>query len=209
MSQLLLSYNYTSWPPPFFARLQPRRMPNMESTNPNKSDRFGLTPQQDRLLALTTLISTISLAAMDGRAGGQMLGHSKSALGDALPLRVDVPLSKSPILTESLTHSYVRGATAYAFFYLAYKDFRTSQLRQEKSEDGDASSWRWKIWASCGAAGVLVQSLGLMPGGVWKELHKPDGNVKVQAQRLGILNMAKGGILMATVPFCLTAWRSL
>ncbi|KAK6007914.1 hypothetical protein QM012_004728 [Aureobasidium pullulans] len=49
----------------------------MDSTNPNKSDEFGLTPQQDNLLALTTLASTISLAALDFNAGGRMLGlHS-------------------------------------------------------------------------------------------------------------------------------------
>ncbi|KAG9515287.1 hypothetical protein KCV07_g7516, partial [Aureobasidium melanogenum] len=181
----------------------------MESTGPNNSAEFGLEPQQDRILALTALVSTISLATMDFRAGGQMLGQGKSALANALPPRVDVSLPKTSVLTESISRSYIRGATSCAFFYLAYKDYQTTQLRQQRSEDEDASAWRWKAWASCGAAGVLVQSLGPMPGGAWEGLHKPDSSVKGQAQRLGMLTMVKGGVLMATVPFCLSAWRSL
>lgn len=181
----------------------------MESTEPNKRAESGLTSQQDQLLALTTLISTISLATLDIKAGGQMLGASNSALANALPPRVDVSLPKTPALVESISRSYLRGATACAFFYLAYKDYRATQLRQQSSEDEDASSWRWKAWAACGAAGVLAQSLGPLPGGAWERLHKPDGSVKGQARRLGMLTMVKGGILMATVPFCLSAWRSL
>lgn len=184
-------------------------MSNLKSTKPNENDGFGLTTQQDRILALTTLISTISIATLDFKAGGQMLGGSKSAFADALPSHVDVSLPKTSVLVESISRSYIRGATACAFFYLAYKDFRTTQLRQERSDDEDASPWRWKAWASCGAAGVLAQSLVPLPGGAWEKLHKPDSSVKGQAQRLGILTMAKGGILMATVPFCLSAWRSL
>lgn len=182
----------------------------MDSTNPNKSDEFGLTPQQDRLLALTTLVSTISIATLDITAGGQMLGGSKSALANAIPPRIDVSLPKTPVLVESVSRSYLRGATACAFFYLAYKDFRTTRLLQQTSQDQDVASWRGKVWASCGAAGVLVQSLGPLPGGVWERLHKPDSSrVKSQAQRLGMLTMAKGGVLMATVPFCFGAWNSL
>ncbi|KAG9833014.1 hypothetical protein KCU98_g12562, partial [Aureobasidium melanogenum] len=181
----------------------------METTEPNKSDESGLTPQQDKILALTTLISTISLATLDFKAGGQMLGEGKSALANALPPRVDVSLPKTSVLTESILRSYLRGATSCAFFYLAYKDYQTTQLRQQRSEDEDASAWRWKAWAACGAAGVLVQSLGPLPGGAWEKLNKPDGSVKGQAQRLGMLTMAKGGILMATVPFFLSAWRYL
>ncbi|KAG9533563.1 hypothetical protein KCU93_g50, partial [Aureobasidium melanogenum] len=78
----------------------------MESTGPNKSAEFGLTPSQDRVLALTTLVSTISLATMDFKAGGQMLGEGKSALANALPPRVDVSLPKTPVLTESISRSY-------------------------------------------------------------------------------------------------------
>ncbi|KAH0012381.1 hypothetical protein KCU78_g9704, partial [Aureobasidium melanogenum] len=165
----------------------------METTEPNKSDESGLTPQQDKILALTTLISTISLATLDFKAGGQMLGEGKSALANALPPRVDVSLPKTSVLTESILRSYLRGATSCAFFYLAYKDYQTTQLRQQRSEDEDASAWRWKAWAACGAAGVLVQSLGPLPGGAWEKLNKPDGSVKGQAQRLGMLTMAKGG----------------
>ncbi|KAH0357754.1 hypothetical protein KCU83_g215, partial [Aureobasidium melanogenum] len=133
----------------------------METTEQNRSAEFGLTPQQDRTLALTTVVSTISLATLDFKAGGQMLGQGKSALANALPPRVDVSLPKTPVLTESISRSYLRGATSCAFFYLAYKDYQTTQLRQQKSEDEDASARRWKAWAACGAAGVLVQSLVL------------------------------------------------
>ncbi|CAD0108951.1 unnamed protein product [Aureobasidium uvarum] len=184
-------------------------MSSPETTRPNNNDEFGLTTQQDKILALTTLISTISLATLDTKAGSQMLGGGKSALANALPHRIDVSLPKTPILVESVSRSYVRGATACAFFYLAYKDFRAAQLRQKRLEDEDVSVWRWKYWAACGAAGVLAQSLGPLPGGVWEKIHKPNGNVKGQAQRLGVMTLAKGGILMATVPFCLSAWRSL
>ncbi|KAI4724149.1 hypothetical protein E4T49_08102 [Aureobasidium sp. EXF-10728] len=183
-------------------------MSSPETTEANHNDEFGLTSQQDKILALTTLISTISLATLDTKAGSQMLGAGKSALANALPPRVNVSLPKTQILVESVSRSYIRGATSCALFYLAYKDFRTARLRQSRSEDEDVSAWRWRYWAACGAAGVLAQSLGPVRGGVWEKVQRPDGGVKGQAQRLGILTLAKGGILMATVPFCLSAWSS-
>lgn len=94
-----------------------------------------------------------------------------------------------------------------AFFYLAYKDYRTAELRARESEEADGSGWRWKVLAFCGAAGVVVQSLGPFPALIWDRVYKP--GVKSQVQRLGKLTLSKGGILMATVPFCMAAWNAL
>lgn len=58
---------------------------------------------------------------------------------------------------------------------------------------------------------MLVQSLRPLPGGVdgvLGGLGQSEG-VKGQARRLGMLSMVKGVGLMATVPFCLSAWRSM
>ena len=112
------------------------------------------------------------------------------------------------MLIEGVAHSYARAATAGAFFYLAWRDY---QVAKEKGQDGTKQEWRWMVWAGCGAVGVLVQSLRPLPGGVsglTGSLGQTEG-VKGQASRLGMLAMAKGGILMATVPFCFGAWRSM
>ena len=80
-----------------------------------------------------------------------------------------------------------------------------------EGEEGQKQEERWKVWAGCGAVGVLLQSLRLLPGGVSGVLGgfgQKEG-VKGQARRLGMLGAAKGVGLMATVPFCLGAWRSM
>jgi hypothetical protein len=172
------------------------------------SNTISLSPEKHKLLALTTLISTISLATLDLKASSQMLNDPPSRLISSLPHRIDVSLPKSPVLVEGVAQSYARAATAGAFFYLAYKDY---QSVKESQGDGGTTEWRWKVWASCGAVGVLVQSLRPLPGGVsglTGSLGKSEG-VKGQASRLRMLAMAKGGFLMATIPFCYSAWKSM
>lgn len=59
--------------------------------------------------------------------------------------------------------------------------------------------------------GVLIQSLRPLPGGVsgvLGSLGKSEG-VKGQARRMGMLAMIKGIGLMATIPFCFGAWKSM
>jgi len=81
----------------------------------------------------------------------------------------------------------------------------------QKNQDGGKQEWRWKVWAGCGAVGILLQSLRPLPGGVsgvLGGLGQKEG-VKGQARRMGMLSAVKGVGLMATVPFCLGAWRSM
>ena len=165
------------------------------------------TPQQDKWIAFTAVVSTISLASLDIKAGSQMLGDKPSAFDKALPRRVPIALPQSSYLVETISRSYFRGATSMAFFYLAYKDYRTAELRARRSEEADGSGWRWKALAFCGAAGVVVQSLGPFPALMWDRVYKP--GIKSQVQRLGKLTLSKGGILMATAPFCMAAWNAL
>jgi hypothetical protein len=167
----------------------------------------NLTSQTDKLLGLATVISTLSLATLDLKTSSQIPKHPSSKLASSLPHRIDVTLPKSPVLIEGVAHSYARAATAGTFFYLAYKDYQVAQ----RSENAEIQEWRWKAWAGCGAVGVLVQSLRPLPGGVsgvLGSLGKSEG-VKGQARRMGMLALTKGIGLMATVPFCFGAWRSM
>ncbi|KAI4831274.1 hypothetical protein E4T44_09591 [Aureobasidium sp. EXF-8845] len=167
----------------------------------------NLTSPKNKLLGLATVISTLSLATLDLKASSHMLRDPPSKLISSLPHRIDVTLPKSPVLIEGVAHSYARAATAGTFFYLAYKDYQTAQ----KTKDKGIQEWRWKVWAGCGAVGVLAQSLRPLPGGVsgvLGSLGKGEG-VKGQARRMGMLAMAKGIGLMATLPFCFGAWRSI
>ena len=165
------------------------------------------TPQKDKLIAFTSIISTLSLATLDLKASSQMLRDPPSKITSSLPYQPSVSLPKSPVLVEGIARSYARAFTAGASFYLAYKDYQETQKRG----DGGKQEWRWKVWAGCGAVGVLVQSLRPLPGGVGGvlgALGQSEG-VEGQARRLGVLSMVKGVGLMATVPFCLAAWRSM
>ncbi|KER00450.1 hypothetical protein AUEXF2481DRAFT_24775 [Aureobasidium subglaciale EXF-2481] len=170
---------------------------------------FGLTTQQDKLLATTALISTIALASLDFKTGGQMLGGKQTALKQPSPQRVSTTLPKSPYLVEAASRSSIRSVTSTAFFYLAYKDYQAAELRAGNLEGVKSSSWRWKAWVFCGAVGVVVQSLGPFPSVIWDRVYSPDIGIKGQVARLGKLTMTKGGILMATVPFCMSAWNSM
>ena len=137
-----------------------------------------------------------------------MLSTKPSKLAASLPRKIDINLPKSPVLIEGVAHSYARAATAGSFFYLAWKDY---QVAEEMGQEGTNQEWRGMVWAGCGAVGVLVQSLRPLPGGVSGLTGSlgQTGGVKGQTSRLGLLAMAKGGILMATVPFCFGAWRSM
>jgi hypothetical protein len=176
-------------------------------SNSPASNKSTPTPQKDKLLALATLISTLSLATLDLKASSHMLNDPPSKLASSLPHHTPISLPKSPVLVEGVAHSYTRAATSSAFFYLAWQDYQRMQQRQE----GGIQEWRWKVWAGCGAVGVLVQSLRPLPGGVSGVLGSLGAGegVKGQARRMGILAMVKGVGLMCTVPFCFGAWRSM
>jgi hypothetical protein len=179
----------------------------MSNPSPSSNQESNLTSQKDELLGLATVVSTLSLATLDLKASSHMLKDPPSKLISALPYHIDITLPKSPVLIEGVAHSYARAATAGTFFYLAYKDYQAAQ----KTEEGGIQEWRWKVWAGCGAVGVLVQSLRPLPGGVsgvLGSLGKSEG-VKGQARRMGMLAMAKGVGLMATLPFCFGAWKSM
>jgi len=145
-----------------------------------------------------------------------MLKDPPSKFISSLPYQPSVSVPKSPVLVEGIAHSYARAFTAGAFFYLAYKDYKTVRGSQggsngEGEGEGQKQEWRCKVWAGCGAVGVLLQSLRPLPGGVsgvLGGLGQKEG-VKGQARRLGMLSAVKGVGLMATVPFCLGAWRSM
>lgn len=190
----------------------PKKMSNTTSSNQHTDP----PSQKDKLIALTAVLSTLSLATLDLKASSQILKDPPpSKLVSSLPHHVNINLPKSPVLIEGVAHSYARAFTAGAFFYLAYKDYqavRGLQSRGEgEGEEGQKQEWRCKVWAGCGAVGVLLQSLRPLPGGVsgvFGGLGQKEG-VEGQARRLGMLSMAKGVGLMATVPFCLGAWRSM
>jgi hypothetical protein len=177
------------------------------SNSSTSNQESNLTFQKDKLLGLATVISTLSLATLDLKVSSHVLKDPPSKLASALPHRIDITLPKSPVLIEGVAHSYARAGTAGTFFYLAYKDYQGAQ----RTEDAGVQEWRWKVWAGCGAVGVLVQSLRPLPGGVsgvLGGLGKSEG-VKGQARRTGMLAMMKGIGLMATLPFCFGAWKSM
>lgn len=138
-----------------------------------------------------------------------MLREPPSKFTYSLPHQPSISLPKSPVLIEGIARSYARASTAGAFFYLAYRDYQETRQRGY-GEDGKQGQ-RWKVWAGCGAVGVLVQSLRPLPGGVGGVLGGLGQNegVKGQARRMGMLSLVKGVGLMATVPLCLGAWRSM
>jgi hypothetical protein len=174
-------------------------------SNPPTSNEPVLPPQKH--IALATIISTLSLATLDLKASSHMLKDPPSKLASSLPYHINPTLPNSPVLMEGISHSYLRAATSSAFFYLAWQDYQVQQKRQESG----VQEWRWKVWAGCGAVGVLVQSLRPLPGGVsgvFGSLGASEG-VKGQARRMGMLAITKGVGLMCTVPFCFGAWRSM
>ncbi|KEQ70297.1 hypothetical protein M436DRAFT_75605 [Aureobasidium namibiae CBS 147.97] len=179
------------------------------SNTTSSNQHTGPTSQKDKFIALTALVSTLSLATLDLKASSQMLREPPSKFISSLPYQTSVSVPKSPVLIEGIAHSYARAFTAGAFFYLAYKDYQGMQKPQDGG--GRKQEWRCKVWAGCGAVGVLLQSLRPLPGGVSGVLggFGQEGGVKGQARRMGVLSMVKGVGLMATVPFCLDAWRSM